>query len=167
MADFSVFFCQVVENSIAQKAGLKEGDIVVRINDTSTIDLGHFDVHEIIMGCANSFVLGVRRRGEEDDEEDVSEVEAQETVEEVAQPTIDEVEEPETVEQTNGSCFEPINEEALSETRSEARSETRSETSCSVANGNVVVETYEERRSVDIEVHIENKVNRIRHKNLL
>lgn len=42
----------------------------MRVNDVSTINLGHFDVHEIIMGCANSFVFGVRRRGEECESEE-------------------------------------------------------------------------------------------------
>lgn len=57
---------QIIPGSVADKCGLKEKDIIVRINDTSTINLGHFDVHEIIMGCANNFVFGVSRDGEED-----------------------------------------------------------------------------------------------------
>lgn len=48
----------------------------MRINDTSTINLGHHDVHEIIMGCANNFVFGVQRRGEECETENDLELEA-------------------------------------------------------------------------------------------
>lgn len=107
------FLLQVVENSIAQKAGLKEGDIVVRINDTSTIDLGHFDVHEIIMSCANCFVLGVRRRGEADDEE-------------VAPAVVP----------SHSACFEPIDEGTLFGQSQSPCSQTISELSDHTVNGN-------------------------------
>lgn len=41
------------------------GDVIVRINDVPTITLNHHNAHEIIMGCANTFVLGVIRPDEE------------------------------------------------------------------------------------------------------
>lgn len=58
------FRIQVTEGSIAEQAGLKVGDVIVRINDTPTVNLNHHNAHEIIMGCANTFVLGVIRPDE-------------------------------------------------------------------------------------------------------
>lgn len=46
--------------------GLKVGDVIVRINDTPTSNLSHSEAHEIIMECANTFVLGVLRRDEDE-----------------------------------------------------------------------------------------------------
>lgn len=45
---------------------MREGDIVVRVNYEPTIDLPHIKVQEMIMGCTNSFVLGVQRENEEE-----------------------------------------------------------------------------------------------------
>lgn len=53
------------EGSIAEEAGLKVGDVVVRINDTPTSSLSHSEAHEVIMECANTFVLGVLRPDED------------------------------------------------------------------------------------------------------
>lgn len=53
------------EASIAEEAGLKVGDVIVRINDAPTSNLSHSEAHEIIMNCANTFVLGVLRPDED------------------------------------------------------------------------------------------------------
>lgn len=55
------------EGSIAAQCGLKEGDVVVRVNYEPTIDLPHSKVQEMILGCANSFVLAVKRENECED----------------------------------------------------------------------------------------------------
>lgn len=60
------------ENSIAEKSGLQVGDVIVRINETSTIKLDHHGAHEIIMACANNFVLGVIRPDENGNVENVN-----------------------------------------------------------------------------------------------
>ncbi|XP_037047059.1 uncharacterized protein LOC119081915 isoform X2 [Bradysia coprophila] len=56
---------KVREGTIAEEAGLKVGDVIVRINDTPTSNLSHSEAHEIIMECANTFVLGVLRPDED------------------------------------------------------------------------------------------------------
>lgn len=60
-----IFYIKVTENSIAEECGLKEGDIIVRINYEPTIDLPHIGAQEMIMSCANTFVLGIRREDED------------------------------------------------------------------------------------------------------
>lgn len=55
------------EGSIAEDSGLRVGDIVVRVNYEPTIDLPHSKVQEMIINCANSFVLGVKREGDSDE----------------------------------------------------------------------------------------------------
>lgn len=70
------------EGTIAEEAGLKVGDVIVRINDTPTSNLSHSEAHEIIMECANTFVLGVLRPDEDGDEnqgEESNEVDEQQT----------------------------------------------------------------------------------------
>ncbi|KAG5681342.1 hypothetical protein PVAND_010787 [Polypedilum vanderplanki] len=52
---------RVVDGSIAQNAGMLEGDVVVRINDTPTIEMTHEDAHEALVAAGNDFVLGVLR----------------------------------------------------------------------------------------------------------
>lgn len=44
---------------------MKVGDVIVRINDTPTSNLSHSGAHEIIMECANTFVLGILRPDED------------------------------------------------------------------------------------------------------
>lgn len=51
----------MVEGSIAHEAGLMEGDIIVRINETPTINLTHPDIHALLKKSGNNFMLGVRR----------------------------------------------------------------------------------------------------------
>ncbi|KAG5868457.1 hypothetical protein JTB14_010838 [Gonioctena quinquepunctata] len=52
---------KVNENSSAEQAGLQVGDVIVRINNTSTSGLTHTEVHELISSVGSEFVLGVRR----------------------------------------------------------------------------------------------------------
>lgn len=51
----------MVESSIAQASGLREGDVVVRINDDPTIEMTHEDAHMKLAASGNEFVLGVLR----------------------------------------------------------------------------------------------------------
>lgn len=69
------------EESIAEEAGLKVGDVIVRINDTPTSNLSHSEAHEKIMECANTFVLGVLRPDEDGCYEEMP---AEETTEQVS-----------------------------------------------------------------------------------
>lgn len=55
------------EGSIAEQCGLRAGDVVVRVNYEPTIDLPHSKVQEMILGCTNSFVMGVERENEGDE----------------------------------------------------------------------------------------------------
>lgn len=52
---------QVTEGGLAEKAGLKVGDVIVRINDDSTSCMTHNDAHDIIMRAGNNFFFGVIR----------------------------------------------------------------------------------------------------------
>lgn len=51
----------MTEGSIAEKCDLRVGDVIVRINYEPTIDLTHLGAQEMIMSCANTFTLGIRR----------------------------------------------------------------------------------------------------------
>lgn len=54
----------MTEGSIAEMCGLRVGDVIVRINYEPTIDCTHLGAQEMIMSCANTFTLGVRRDNE-------------------------------------------------------------------------------------------------------
>lgn len=54
----------MTEGSIAENCGLRVGDVIVRINYEPTIDITHLGAQEMIMSCANTFTLGVRRENE-------------------------------------------------------------------------------------------------------
>lgn len=41
------------------------GDIVVRVNDTTTSNLNHSLAQEVILGCGNSFIMGLLRPDED------------------------------------------------------------------------------------------------------
>jgi C-terminal processing protease CtpA/Prc len=51
----------VVEGSTAEKCGMLEGDVVVRINDKPTINMTHEDAHQELVAAGMEFVLGVMR----------------------------------------------------------------------------------------------------------
>lgn len=96
------------------------------------------------MMCANSFVLGVRRRGEENDEEPQPEPETEpesvpESVPEIELiPIVEAIPEPAVEQQPNGVCFEPIDEKTLFEHAPSPCSQTISETSEPAINGHSV-----------------------------
>lgn len=51
----------MVEGSTAEKCGMLEGDVVVRINDKPTINMTHEDAHRELLAAGVEFVLGVLR----------------------------------------------------------------------------------------------------------
>ncbi|XP_018392113.1 PREDICTED: trichohyalin-like isoform X2 [Cyphomyrmex costatus] len=55
---------RVTEGSLAECMGLKIGDVVVRLNDQSIINLTHGQAHEALVHAGNNFVLGVQRKEE-------------------------------------------------------------------------------------------------------
>lgn len=52
---------KVTAKSLAEKAGMKFGDIVVRINDTPASNLTHLEAHNVLLMAGNNFMLGVKR----------------------------------------------------------------------------------------------------------
>lgn len=56
---------QVTKGGIAETLGMCVGDIVVRVNDTPTSNLNHSLAQEVILGCGNSFVMGLLRPDED------------------------------------------------------------------------------------------------------
>lgn len=52
---------EVVEESTAERCGLQEGDVVVRINNDPTINMTHEDAHQALIAAGSEFVLGVLR----------------------------------------------------------------------------------------------------------
>lgn len=69
--EFPLTVIKVNEDSLAEKAGLVEGDIIVRINETPTINLTHLDAHALLKRSGNNFMLGVLRDGETINDESV------------------------------------------------------------------------------------------------
>ncbi|XP_018054095.1 PREDICTED: uncharacterized protein LOC108691006 isoform X1 [Atta colombica] len=55
---------RVTEGSLGECMGLKVGDVVVRLNDQSIINLTHGQAHEALVHAGNNFVLGVQREEE-------------------------------------------------------------------------------------------------------
>jgi len=51
----------VTEGSIADEAGLRVEDIIVRINDTAATPLSHDEAHRLIMNSGSVFYFGVYR----------------------------------------------------------------------------------------------------------
>ncbi|XP_037933465.1 myosin-13 isoform X2 [Teleopsis dalmanni] len=56
---------KVNEGGVAEEAGLKAGDVIVRINDIAATPLTHDEVNKIITKCGNVFFFGVYRENEE------------------------------------------------------------------------------------------------------
>nr|XP_036219867.1 titin isoform X2 [Bactrocera oleae] len=63
--EFPLTVVKVNEGSIAEEAGLREGDVIVRINDTAISPLTHEEADKVIRHCGNVFYIGVQREGEE------------------------------------------------------------------------------------------------------
>lgn len=119
----------------------------MRINDTSTINLGHHDVHEIIMSCANNFVFGIKRKGVESDSEDDFEVEPSiQTNGEFNAHTNGEVNDEQNIHSndipsgdTNATViYEPVDEQTLFERIQSPASQTQSEGSGNTVQSNSV-----------------------------
>lgn len=66
-------YIQVTKGSIAEEAGLKVGDVIVRINDTPMSNLDHKQAHEVIMQYGSTFVMGVIRPDNDGLTEDINE----------------------------------------------------------------------------------------------
>ncbi|XP_017040451.2 titin isoform X2 [Drosophila ficusphila] len=64
--DYPLTVVKVTEGSIADEAGLRVEDIVVRINDTAATPLSHDEAHRLIMNSGSVFYFGVYRENEED-----------------------------------------------------------------------------------------------------
>ncbi|GJQ86449.1 hypothetical protein Trydic_g10356 [Trypoxylus dichotomus] len=52
---------KVAENSIAENAGMQEGDVVVRLNDIPMTGLTHNEAHDALLAAGNDFKIAVRR----------------------------------------------------------------------------------------------------------
>ncbi|XP_055381011.1 golgin subfamily A member 6-like protein 1 isoform X2 [Condylostylus longicornis] len=63
--DYPLTVVKVTPDSIAEKAGLQVGDIIVRINDISASPLTHNEAHDVILHCGNTFFFGVKRETED------------------------------------------------------------------------------------------------------
>ncbi|XP_012159445.1 titin isoform X3 [Ceratitis capitata] len=64
--EFPLTVVKVNEGSIAEEAGLREDDVIVRINDTATSPLSHDEADKVIRSCGNVFYIGVQRESEEE-----------------------------------------------------------------------------------------------------
>ncbi|XP_016966422.1 titin isoform X4 [Drosophila biarmipes] len=64
--DYPLTVVKVTEGSIADEAGLRVEDIIVRINDTAATPLSHDQAHRLIMNSGSVFYFGVYRENEED-----------------------------------------------------------------------------------------------------
>lgn len=64
--DYPLTVVKVAEGSIADEAGLRVEDIIVRINDTAAMPLTHDEAHHLIMNSGSVFYFGVYRENEED-----------------------------------------------------------------------------------------------------
>ncbi|XP_026833162.1 titin isoform X3 [Drosophila erecta] len=64
--DYPLTVVKVTEGSIADEAGLRVEDIIVRINDTAATPLTHDAAHRLIMSSGSVFYFGVYREHEED-----------------------------------------------------------------------------------------------------
>ncbi|XP_049822049.1 glutamic acid-rich protein isoform X4 [Aethina tumida] len=88
-ADFEtpLIVVKVNEDSIAEKAGLAEGDIIVRINETSTTNLTHTQAHDLLSKVGNEFEIGVRRGDIEFYQQWVNDIENNTEVSEILKST--------------------------------------------------------------------------------
>lgn len=51
----------MAENSIAERGGLRENDIIVRVNNTPTTCLSHPEAHDLLIAAGNNLILAIRR----------------------------------------------------------------------------------------------------------
>ncbi|XP_030238231.1 transcription factor SPT20 homolog isoform X4 [Drosophila navojoa] len=66
--DYPLTVVKVTEGSIAEEAGLRVEDVIVRINDTAAMPLTHDEAHRLIMSSGSVFYFGVHREREEEEE---------------------------------------------------------------------------------------------------
>ncbi|KAH8270098.1 hypothetical protein KR018_003999 [Drosophila ironensis] len=66
--EYPLMVVKVTEGSIADEAGLRVEDIIVRINDTAATPLTHDEAHRLIMNSGSVFYFGVYRENEEEEE---------------------------------------------------------------------------------------------------
>ncbi|XP_032586999.1 putative uncharacterized protein DDB_G0271606 isoform X6 [Drosophila mojavensis] len=69
--DYPLTVVKVTEGSIAEEAGLRVEDVIVRINDTAATPLTHDEAHRLIMSSGSVFYFGVHRPHSEREEEEV------------------------------------------------------------------------------------------------
>ncbi|XP_023033198.1 titin isoform X2 [Drosophila willistoni] len=67
--EYPLTVVKVTENSIADEAGLRVEDVVVRINDTAATPLTHDEAHRLIMNSGSVFYFGVYRENEENEQD--------------------------------------------------------------------------------------------------
>ncbi|KRG05973.1 uncharacterized protein Dmoj_GI12282, isoform G [Drosophila mojavensis] len=65
--DYPLTVVKVTEGSIAEEAGLRVEDVIVRINDTAATPLTHDEAHRLIMSSGSVFYFGVHREREEEE----------------------------------------------------------------------------------------------------
>lgn len=49
------------EGSVAEQVGLRENDIIIKINNIDTDQLSHDEAHEIILYSGNNFIATIVR----------------------------------------------------------------------------------------------------------
>ncbi|XP_017842088.1 SUN domain-containing protein 2 isoform X2 [Drosophila busckii] len=64
--EYPLTVVKVAEGSIAEEAGLRVEDVIVRINDTAATPLTHDEAHRLILSSGSVFYFGVYRENEED-----------------------------------------------------------------------------------------------------
>ncbi|XP_037911267.1 titin isoform X2 [Hermetia illucens] len=71
---------KVAEESLAEKAGMQVGDVILKVNDEPTAELSHTQMQKLISSCGNNFLLTVYReeRQEENGDTEVEVVSASE-----------------------------------------------------------------------------------------
>lgn len=53
---------KVIEDSSAERNGLKFGDVIIQINDLTVTDLSHQSIFDIINGIQNTMTLHIERK---------------------------------------------------------------------------------------------------------
>ncbi|XP_044266674.1 calponin homology domain-containing protein DDB_G0272472-like isoform X2 [Tribolium madens] len=103
--DVPLIVVKVAPNSIAENGGLRENDIIVRVNDTPTIGITHPDAHDLLVSAGNNLTLAVRR--------DLSSTYEQENNEEVENIMQSCIENEEIIEDERQVHFEIVNPNQL------------------------------------------------------
>ncbi|XP_015835605.2 mRNA export factor GLE1 isoform X1 [Tribolium castaneum] len=59
--DVPLTVIKVAQNSIAENGGLRENDIIVRVNDTPTTGVTHPEAHDLLVSAGINLTLAIRR----------------------------------------------------------------------------------------------------------